>query len=353
MFEYLSHRLLEPASNPSSYIPTPIRPVMPGWISVSALVGNVASAFDLGSRSGTPARPVESDAGVLLDEVDKILVRAKDMLDNHKDLLPASEYALFSAQYRVLHTNLAEEETRQRNLSTKLALKGRIPAQTNDTPAAAQSRALRLLNTAEDYNDKVVTASRRAHAAPTLAFPDESPDPTTAPSPETAPPISSVPSSAPSTSNAPTPLPPSSGLPDRTPSTSFPWPMRMPLVRASVGLMTSGPGWTGSSSTTLSSEDSASIQNAQHTLFEDEDLLVAITHIRQASKDSSTQSSVSTKGLYQRVVSVREGGRILDILDPRIYELTEDQLTIEDQAMAALHRAAERWRARRLASEID
>ncbi|QRV74472.1 TPR-2 domain protein [Ceratobasidium sp. AG-Ba] len=331
---------------------------MPGWISVSALVGKVASAFDLGSRPSTPARPVESDAAVLLDEVDRILVRAKDMLDNHKDLLPASEYASFSAQYRVLHTNLAEEETRQRNLSTRLAQKGRIPAQTNDTPAAAQSRALRLLNTAEEYKDKVVTASRRAHAAPTISFPDESPAAMTAPSPENAPSTSGVlppvpSSSAPSTFDTPAPTPPRSDLPNQAPSASFPWSIRMPLIRTSVGLMTSGPGWTGSSSTTLSSEDSASIQHAQHTLFEDEDLLVAITHIRQGSKDSSTQSSVSTKGLYQRVVSVREGGRILDILDPRIYELTEDQLTIEDQAMAALHRAAERWRARRLANEID
>jgi hypothetical protein len=73
---------------------------MPDWITVSGVITNVATAFDLGYRY-VPYEAIQGkDAGALLKDVDEILRSTSVVLDNHKDLLTPQEFERFKAQYR-------------------------------------------------------------------------------------------------------------------------------------------------------------------------------------------------------------------------------------------------------------
>jgi hypothetical protein len=73
---------------------------MPDWITVSGVITNVATVFDLGYRYAPYEAIQGKDAGVLLKEVDEILRSTSVVLDNHKDLLTPDEYERLKAQYR-------------------------------------------------------------------------------------------------------------------------------------------------------------------------------------------------------------------------------------------------------------
>jgi hypothetical protein len=73
---------------------------MPDWITVSGVITNVATALDLGYRYA-PYQAIQGrDAGVLLKEVDEILLSTSVVLENHRELLTPEEYEKFKAQYR-------------------------------------------------------------------------------------------------------------------------------------------------------------------------------------------------------------------------------------------------------------
>ncbi|QRV87118.1 hypothetical protein RhiJN_15136 [Ceratobasidium sp. AG-Ba] len=304
---------------------------MPGWITVSALVKNVTNIFSPEERTEPPKLTVEKDPGVLLAEVNRILSHTDDTLKDFHALLPPFEYERFLAEHRVLRLNLRTEEINLREFNELLVQHGRISSQPRVTKEAIQVRAVRLLNTAEAHQSRVVSASQRVATLDLEAFPDEEPsEPESSRHSETDPSTPTPATAIPSCSNAPL----SGPTPTSPPST----PNWIASLIPDTFSVTSAPSLASSLSSALDSEYSS----AQRTTFDDNDLVVAVAHIR-----------VGGTNAYQRIVSVNDGSGPITIVDPQLHLLSPEQLTIDDRDMRALHRAAERWCTQRLAMDID
>ncbi|QRV87084.1 hypothetical protein RhiJN_15102 [Ceratobasidium sp. AG-Ba] len=320
---------------------------MPTWLNIGGIFGNFGSVFDLGYRFTSRKAIQEKDATVLLDEINKILLMTTDTLELYKDLLPPADYATFKAEHRALQLKLQEESAHQLNFKDALIQHGRVPSSTKESRESVRVRAAYLLEETEVYQSRVITASRRARTFDPPSFPDEPPV-------QTSPlPTQLVqPAPSPSGSQAEPTQPSPSEL---SPATSTGAAPIAKLIRSSVlrstAILTSSTRTAAASST--SSFDTLSTNNNRYALFEDDDLLIAVTHIRDEGVNDSSPSGASSKNWYRRVLSVRDGDEVIDVVDPQLYELTDDQVSVDERVMRVLHQATERWMAKKLANDID
>ncbi|QRV87096.1 hypothetical protein RhiJN_15114 [Ceratobasidium sp. AG-Ba] len=317
---------------------------MPGWLNISGIFGSVGNALDLGYRFTSRKAIKQKDATVLLEEINKILLMTTDTLELYKDLLPPSEYATFLAEHRVLQLKLQEESAHQRDFNDTLVQHGRVPSNSGESKETIRVRAAYLLGETEVYQNKVIRASRRAHTPNPSSFPDEEPGQANP---------SSTTSSQPTRSSWESPVASSSSGPQPTIQTDaapIAKLIRSSVLRSSASIATSART-TATSST--SSFDTLSTNSSRYAIFEDDDLLIAVTHIRDEAADVSSQPAGSTKSWYRRVLSVRDGNEVIDVVDPQLYELADDQVSVDERVMRVLHRATEKWMAKKLAEDID
>ncbi|QRV72143.1 hypothetical protein RhiJN_00157 [Ceratobasidium sp. AG-Ba] len=316
---------------------------MPGWLNISGIFGSVGNALDLGYRFTARKAIKQKDATVLLEEINKILLMTTDTLELYKDLLPPSEYATFLAEHRVLQLKLQEESAHQRDFNDALIQHGRVPSNSGESKETIRVRAAYLLGETEVYQNKVIRASRRAHTPNPSSFPDEEPRQTNA---------SSTTSCQPTPSSRESPVASSSTGPLLTVQTDAA-PIAK-LIRSSVLRSISRPLHESLPHPALPHLTlSAPTAVVTPYLKAHDDLLIAITHIRDQAADVSSQAAGSTKSWYRRVLSVRDGSEVIDVVDPQLYELADDQVSVDEQVMRVLHRATEKWMAKKLAEDID
>ncbi|QRV88437.1 hypothetical protein RhiJN_16455 [Ceratobasidium sp. AG-Ba] len=318
---------------------------MPGWMNVSALVKNVTG----GNYRVNPSSAIgERDAGVILEEVDKILVRADATLRGHQDILPPEEYASFMAQHRALHMNLQREEVYQRDFNAELARQGRVPSGMSGTKEGVQVRALDLLTTVEAYQSRVMTASQRATHADIPSFPDEEPTPTQ-PRPATSieRPVSlsenivSLPKHSHGSPSLPITGPPRLPTPTQ-PSSSTP-ASRPYFIRSNLGLMKpiEMPSITGLFYTRGTS-------STERTVFE------ALTHVLQEpSDDPAQQPSDPSKKFYRRNFAYNHENQLINFTDPKLRELSESQLAVDNATLFLLYDRLKDQVADILAKDLD
>lgn len=70
------------------------------WITVSGVITNIATALDLGYRYTPHEKLSGKSAEDILKKVDKILLGAHVVLENHKDVLPEETYRELKSTYR-------------------------------------------------------------------------------------------------------------------------------------------------------------------------------------------------------------------------------------------------------------
>ncbi|QRV72159.1 hypothetical protein RhiJN_00173 [Ceratobasidium sp. AG-Ba] len=297
-------------------------------MNISALVGII----DLGYRFTPSAFFTGRDAGVLLDETNRILEHASSTLSMHQMLLPSPEYETFRAQLRVLHMKVQAEEDIYRNFNPRLIRQGRTPSEVNDTKESVQLRVLDLLNEAEEYKSRVMTASNRVSSLPTLAFPDEQPSDS-----QTAP-LEEVEWPRPPSDLLPPPPILSSSVTARSPSPRL--PLHSSLARTNLGLMKRiGP-----------TSFFGSFVPSQSTVFDDKKFMFSVSHIAQEGTDGP--SSPSEKRLYQRVLTFNNRGQLWNLVDPQLRELSDDQVNVGEDLLVALLEAAHEH-SEELSKDID
>ncbi|KAG9092214.1 hypothetical protein FRC06_000193 [Ceratobasidium sp. 370] len=78
---------------------------------------------------------------------------------------------------------------------------------------------------------------------------------------------------------------------------------------------------------------------AQSDLIEDESAMLAVGHILQAS----AKASKPNRKVYKRILFLRVGERRLRFVDPKLHELEDDQVAVDDRTLAALYKPTMEW----------
>ncbi|KAF8595497.1 hypothetical protein BDV93DRAFT_514941 [Ceratobasidium sp. AG-I] len=289
---------------------------MPDWITVSGVVTNVATIFDLGYRYAPYEVIQGKDAGAVLKEVDDILRSTKDVLENHKDILDPEEYTRLKAQYRSYHWRMTDESQQHRAVKDEIIRQSRILSQLYANKESRQDRAIDLLSTVEAYQTNVLAASRSAAHNKLPSFPDEEDKPKSR-------------------------HPVSQQQPTTRSLTSWFSAIGMPSTSTSLSSDIESTGESSHSKISglaLPTEPSPKFvvegSFCFHLDAQRQGFVVAVTHFPEhpvPTVDLGTgmiQQPADSSNIYRRMISFENAGRRIDIIDPRLHSLDEQETHI-------------------------
>ncbi|QRW01254.1 hypothetical protein RhiLY_00251 [Ceratobasidium sp. AG-Ba] len=295
---------------------------MPDWIGISTLVRNVTNTFSMGQHPVPSAPPplsseiVPIDVQALLKDVNDVLLQSSDMVKNNERLLPPMEYEILKAQHREFHWQFVREDKNRRELQAELLRPSRPLSEIQESKEALQVRVTRLRDDVEEYQEAVLTASRRANTIPMMPFPDEAPVQEASSSSIESPPVDnpSDTRSSPSTSSS---LAPSLALNRTVSSTSLSLNTPRPsFARQNLGLMIK-PNIPSIPGMFIGRTHPNSIMSVAYVPI-------------GSTGESVPRPSDPSKKLYTRDVAAIYGKECISIDDPTLYELGEDELAIDD-----------------------
>ncbi|KAF8602472.1 hypothetical protein BDV93DRAFT_557469 [Ceratobasidium sp. AG-I] len=288
---------------------------MPDWITVSGVITNVATAFDLSYRYAPHEMIVGKDAGTLLKEAKQILRDAVVVLEDHKDVLSPDEYERFKLQYRSYNWQITDESQEHRAVKDALVKQSRILSQLYANKDSHQKRAHVLLRNVENYQTNVLAASRSATSTEPQ-FPDDD--------------VQSPWSSSEKASNQ------SQG----SPASFTSW--------FSVFGKTSSAPPPDLESGVSPSPSSTPPPDAPRIITEGQGFIVAITHIPEtesSSVDIGSGELSATKGneiMYRQMISFESAGRRVDIIDPKLHSADPRNTVISEKSIHAMKKLGER-----------
>ncbi|KAG8721098.1 hypothetical protein FRC09_008500, partial [Ceratobasidium sp. 395] len=284
---------------------------MPDWFAITGAITNVATAIDLGCRYNPNEAMYGRDAEKLLKQVDEILSHSNTVLENHKDILDGDVYEHLKDRYRTLHWQMADESQGQRAIRDQIIRQSRILSQLYASKESRQGRARDLLESVEEYQISVLSASEAANVArkgKRLAmFPD----------------VKSVPESP------------------------------VPKSFTSWFSVFGGPSRETGTKTDIEKAESSELSNLSDALASvgavsvvEEGYIVAVTHIPDTNSQLALGSG-SEKGqpetVYRRMISFEGAGKRIDIIDPKRHSLSENGAFIDEKALCAMTLLGQRF----------
>ncbi|CAE6361343.1 unnamed protein product [Rhizoctonia solani] len=135
---------------------------------------NTTATFEPGYRYMPYERIAGKSAADILKQVDKILQSSNIVLENHKDYLPSGQFAALKKAYCRYHWQMTNESQEDRAYYDKRIRESRILSQLYANRQTHQDRARVLLYKVENFQTKVLSASRNTHSKDALVlFEDE------------------------------------------------------------------------------------------------------------------------------------------------------------------------------------
>ncbi|KAG8730554.1 hypothetical protein FRC11_006427 [Ceratobasidium sp. 423] len=272
----------------------------------AAAVTNIPVSIDLGYRYSAYEKVSGKSAADILKQVDKILQSTNVLLENHREYLPEHQFTEFKKAYRRYHWQMTNESQEDRAYYDKCIRESRILSQLYANKQSHHDRAKKLLREVENYQTKVLSASRNAQPPDILVLFED----------ELSPPSSS-------TSR-------SSTLDSRV-SESF------------------------CSGSTASSLDFPLLQDSEATKVhsepiptsdaEDEGFTVSVTYFPEPSSetvegtggDTNHPTHANTGGkIYRRMIAFDDKESRIELTDPKLYKLEQNQTYIAENALQAL-----------------
>ncbi|KAG8740315.1 hypothetical protein FRC10_004497 [Ceratobasidium sp. 414] len=73
---------------------------MPGWTAAAELIDNVINFADLGYHQFLVATTLREDVDDALEDIDGVMVSAKELVEDHKVLIDLQDNAMFLAKHQ-------------------------------------------------------------------------------------------------------------------------------------------------------------------------------------------------------------------------------------------------------------
>ncbi|KAG9093951.1 hypothetical protein FS749_013425 [Ceratobasidium sp. UAMH 11750] len=267
---------------------------MSSW-TISGFVTNVSNAWErtFSSYKTVPAR----DASALLQEVDYLLHLSDKTLEKYRHALSTNAYEGFLSQSATYYLKLNKEIERHEKVVDAKYLPNHSASQLAADEAVSRTRAMNLLEVVRIYRSTLVEASHNAAYGSRPAFPDEESTPTDSRS------------FAEAQANA------DLSFPDASSREGYP-------AASEKQATSSTPG----------SRTVADYAPSDHT--DDESAMLAVVHVLQ----TSVEASKPNRKVYKRIIFLRVGDRRLKFVDPKLHELEDDQVTVDNRKLAALYK---------------
>ncbi|KAH7332911.1 hypothetical protein B0J17DRAFT_709377, partial [Rhizoctonia solani] len=272
------------------------------WARFTGIFTNVKASLDSEYRYAPYEEIGGRNAADILKQVDKILQSTNTVLENHKDYLPVNQFSELKKAYCRYHWQMTNESQEDRAYYDRRIRESRILSQLYANRASSHDRAKLLLREVETYQTRVLSASRNAQPPEVLVkFEDELTDPATSGSKDSA-------------------------LESYTSWFSVFGGDR----RASIDLEVQ-----------RAQSDPAPAYDAEGA---GEEFIVSITHFPKPA-DEPTKGDVENlapelidndKNLFRRRITFENNDRRVEIIDQKLYALSENETYVAETALQAM-----------------